>query len=52
MPAEDVARLAQRFQDVLRRLSPDGAEPLEVLRLGEASDDEIFDIIDNQLGLA
>ncbi|MFD8159465.1 SDR family NAD(P)-dependent oxidoreductase, partial [Streptomyces solisilvae] len=53
--ADDEARttLASRLQGLLERLDqgPEGAEDAVVGRIDAASDDEIFDFIENELGL-
>ncbi|XBQ38618.1 phosphopantetheine-binding protein [Streptomyces rapamycinicus] len=53
--ADDEARttLASRLQDLLERLGqgPEDAEDAVAGRIDAASDDEIFDFIENELGL-
>ncbi|NGO73009.1 type I polyketide synthase, partial [Streptomyces boncukensis] len=49
---ESRARLAARLEELLTRLGPSEGEEDQVAdRIGDASDDEIFDFIENELGL-
>jgi len=47
----DRAGLTARLQALLGRCAPTASTGDSIARIGEASDDEIFDFIDNQLGI-
>ncbi|WP_410671458.1 SDR family NAD(P)-dependent oxidoreductase [Amycolatopsis sp. cmx-4-68] len=47
----DRAGLTVRLQALLGRCAPEPSTGDSIARIGEASDDEIFDFIDNQLGI-